>query len=174
MLLRRVETANDRVDAIIKTEWTRTVVSDTLTDTSIDMVETTAPTQAADGQTQFGNARHLDPSDCIFVFKNTLSDYEEPPSDEEVSTSSRFLSLFLLRSLAANLIRETARSQNRNVNMRFFYIVIALAVFRRQLTNVFVKKKVMCVFLILRNTLKYRYIIYFPAHVEIEFLHGNT
>ncbi|XP_025266582.1 uncharacterized protein LOC105258729 [Camponotus floridanus] len=82
---------NDRVDAIIKTEWTRTAVSDTLTDTSIDMVETTAPTQAADGQTQFGNARHLDPSDCIFVFKNTLSDYEEPPSDEEVERESRTL-----------------------------------------------------------------------------------
>ncbi|XP_072758356.1 pseudouridylate synthase RPUSD2 isoform X2 [Anoplolepis gracilipes] len=82
--LRRIGIANDRVDTIIKTDWTHTAVLDTLTDTSIDMVETTAPTQATDGQTQFGNARHLDPSDCIFVFKNTLSDYEEPPSDEEV------------------------------------------------------------------------------------------
>lgn len=54
------------------------------------MVETTTPTETADGQTQFGNARHLDPSDCIFVFKKTLSDYEEPPSDdEEVSALSQ-------------------------------------------------------------------------------------
>lgn len=56
-----------------------------LTDASVSMVETTAPTQVADEQTQFGNTRRLDPSDSIFVFKNTLSDYEEPPSDEEVS-----------------------------------------------------------------------------------------
>ncbi|KAL0130671.1 hypothetical protein PUN28_002355 [Cardiocondyla obscurior] len=48
------------------------------------MVEMTASTQSVDGQTQFGNARYLEPSDCIFVFKNTFSDYEEPPSDEEV------------------------------------------------------------------------------------------
>jgi len=53
------------------------------------MVETTTSTQATDKQTQFGNARHLDPSDCIFVFKDTLSDYEEPLSDEEVSASSQ-------------------------------------------------------------------------------------
>lgn len=98
--LRRVGIANGSVNVIIKSECTR--VSDTLTDTSIDMVETTTPTQAADGQTQFGNARHLDPSDCIFVFKNTLSDYEEPPSDEEVSTPSRFLYRFPLRPLVAN------------------------------------------------------------------------
>ncbi|XP_070530506.1 pseudouridylate synthase RPUSD2 isoform X2 [Cardiocondyla obscurior] len=55
-----------------------------LTDSSCDMVEMTASTQSVDGQTQFGNARYLEPSDCIFVFKNTFSDYEEPPSDEEV------------------------------------------------------------------------------------------
>ncbi|XP_018363185.1 PREDICTED: RNA pseudouridylate synthase domain-containing protein 2-like isoform X2 [Trachymyrmex cornetzi] len=48
------------------------------------MVEMTAPTQSVDGHTQFGNTRHLEPSDCIFVFKDTFSDYEEPPSDEEV------------------------------------------------------------------------------------------
>ncbi|KAL2737315.1 RNA pseudouridylate synthase domain-containing protein 2-like isoform X1 [Vespula maculifrons] len=47
------------------------------------MVETTGPSQVTDGQTQFGNARQLEPSECIFVFKDTLSDYEEPPSDEE-------------------------------------------------------------------------------------------
>lgn len=57
------------------------------------MVETTAPTQSVDGQTQFGNARYLEPSDCIFVFKSTLSDYEEPPSDEEVSTTFTFASI---------------------------------------------------------------------------------
>lgn len=50
------------------------------------MVETNNSTQATDGQTQFGNSRQLDPSDCIFVFKDTQSDYEEPPSDEEVSS----------------------------------------------------------------------------------------
>ncbi|KAK2576717.1 hypothetical protein KPH14_005373 [Odynerus spinipes] len=50
------------------------------------MVETTAPTQATERQTQFGNARQLEPSECIFVFKDTLSDYEEPPSDEEIPT----------------------------------------------------------------------------------------
>lgn len=50
------------------------------------MVETTTTKQLADRQTQFGNARQLEPSDCIFVFKGSQSDYEEPPSDgEEVS-----------------------------------------------------------------------------------------
>lgn len=47
------------------------------------MVETSTVKQLADRQTQFGNARQLNPSDCIFVFQGTLSDYEEPPSDEE-------------------------------------------------------------------------------------------
>lgn len=75
-----------RVGAIVRAEWKLTTTSP-LTDTSLDMVEMTAPTQSVDGQTQFGNTRQLDPSDCIFVFKNTLSDYEEPPSDEEVSTT---------------------------------------------------------------------------------------
>lgn len=49
------------------------------------MVEATSLKQLIDRQTQFGNARQLDPSDCIFVFKDSPSDYEEPPSDEEVS-----------------------------------------------------------------------------------------
>ena len=40
--------------------------------------------QFADGQTQFGNTRCLEPSDSIFVFKETQSDYEEPSSDQEV------------------------------------------------------------------------------------------
>jgi len=70
-----------RVGTIIRAEWKYTK-----TDEFYDMVETTTPTQSVDGQTQFGNTRYLEPSDCIFVFKNTLSDYEEPPSDEEVST----------------------------------------------------------------------------------------
>lgn len=73
-----------RVEAIIR-KWK--YMTSSLTDTSHDMVETTAPTLSVDGQTQFGHMRHLDPSDCIFVFKNTLSDYEEPLSDEEVSTT---------------------------------------------------------------------------------------
>ncbi|KAL7304583.1 hypothetical protein TKK_0003365 [Trichogramma kaykai] len=49
------------------------------------MVETSAALiqDSSDTQTQFGNARQLDPSDSIFVFKDTLSDYEEPPSDDE-------------------------------------------------------------------------------------------
>jgi len=76
-LCRRVE--------ITRIEWKHD--KSPLPDTSHDMVEMTAPTQSADGQTQFGNTRHLDPSDCIFVFKDTLSDYEEPPSDEEVSAT---------------------------------------------------------------------------------------
>ncbi|KAK0083760.1 hypothetical protein PV325_008248 [Microctonus aethiopoides] len=45
------------------------------------MVETTS--QLVDSQTQFGNSRILEPSDCLFVFKDTESDYEEPPSDDE-------------------------------------------------------------------------------------------
>ncbi|EFN77322.1 hypothetical protein EAI_14452 [Harpegnathos saltator] len=54
--------------------------------TDVSMVEMMiAPTQTVDKQTQFGNARRLDSSDCIFVFRDILSDYEEPPSDEEVS-----------------------------------------------------------------------------------------
>lgn len=36
-----------------------------------------------DCQTQFGNNRVLEQSDCIFMFKDTESDYEEPPSDNE-------------------------------------------------------------------------------------------
>lgn len=65
----------------------RTSSPSLLTDVSPSMVETTTSLQPVDGQTQFGNSRRLDPSDSIFVFKNTLSDYEEPPSDEEVSPS---------------------------------------------------------------------------------------
>lgn len=49
------------------------------------MVETTCLKQLTDQQTQFGNARKLDLSECIFVFKSSQSDYEEPLSDEEVS-----------------------------------------------------------------------------------------
>lgn len=54
---------------------------------SARMVETKSAdeTLLADGQTQFGNARVLDSSDSIFVFKQSLSDYEEPPTDDEVS-----------------------------------------------------------------------------------------
>lgn len=48
------------------------------------MVETNSLINSTDGQTQFGNSRQLDPSDSIFVFKDTTSDYEEPASDEEV------------------------------------------------------------------------------------------
>lgn len=55
------------------------------------MVETNVSIQATDGQTQFGNSRELDVSDCLFVFKDTLSDYEEPPSDDEVSFLIAFL-----------------------------------------------------------------------------------
>lgn len=44
------------------------------------------PAISMDQQTQFGNTRQFnDPSDCMFVFKNTDSDYEEPLSDSEVS-----------------------------------------------------------------------------------------
>ncbi|KAK0162586.1 hypothetical protein PV327_006353 [Microctonus hyperodae] len=46
------------------------------------MVKTTI--QLVDSQTQFGNSRILEPSDCLFVFKATESDYEEPPSDDEI------------------------------------------------------------------------------------------
>lgn len=63
------------------------------------MVETETPAaepQSIDEQTQFGNTREFEPSDCIFVFKETLSDYEEPASDEEVST---FVCLFVFLSL---------------------------------------------------------------------------
>ena len=49
------------------------------------MLETTCVKQLTDRQTQFGNARKLDLSECIFVFKGSQSDYEEPLSDEEVS-----------------------------------------------------------------------------------------
>ena len=39
-----------------------------------------------DKETQFGNTRNFEnPSDCIFVFKDVNSDYEEPSSDTEVS-----------------------------------------------------------------------------------------
>lgn len=85
-----------RIEVIIGAEW-KSTTTPLLTDASSrDMVKMTTPTQSVDGQTQYGNARYLDPSDCIFVFKNTLSDYEEPPSDEEVSTNNIYL---LLRSL---------------------------------------------------------------------------
>lgn len=49
----------------------------------LTMVETSAANQitGCDVQTQFGNGRQLDVSDCIFVFKDTQSDYEEPLSD---------------------------------------------------------------------------------------------
>lgn len=60
---------------------------------SLAMVETKTPAEiSSEKQTQFGNARQLDPSDSIFVFKDTLSDYEEPPSDNEVSSSIHLLS----------------------------------------------------------------------------------
>ncbi|XP_043594172.1 RNA pseudouridylate synthase domain-containing protein 2-like isoform X1 [Bombus pyrosoma] len=49
-----------------------------------NMLETTCVKQLTDRQTQFGNARKLDLSECIFVFKGSQSDYEEPLSDEEV------------------------------------------------------------------------------------------
>ncbi|XP_076168852.1 pseudouridylate synthase RPUSD2 isoform X1 [Ptiloglossa arizonensis] len=49
----------------------------------LSMVETTSSKQLTDRQTQFGNTRKLKPLDCIFVFKHTQSDYEEPPSDVE-------------------------------------------------------------------------------------------
>ncbi|XP_031771106.1 RNA pseudouridylate synthase domain-containing protein 2-like [Apis florea] len=49
-----------------------------------DMVEMTCMQQLTDRQTQFGNTRKLDLSECIFVFKSSQSDYEEPLSDEEV------------------------------------------------------------------------------------------
>ncbi|XP_012151121.2 pseudouridylate synthase RPUSD2 isoform X1 [Megachile rotundata] len=50
----------------------------------VKMVETISMKLLIDQQTQFGNDRQLEPSDCIFVFKCTESDYEEPSSDEEV------------------------------------------------------------------------------------------
>lgn len=50
-----------------------------------DMIEMTCMQQLIDRQTQFGNTRKLDLSECIFVFKSSQSDYEEPLSDEEVS-----------------------------------------------------------------------------------------
>ncbi|XP_077266121.1 pseudouridylate synthase RPUSD2 isoform X2 [Temnothorax americanus] len=83
---RAFDVPSRRVEALIRAEWKCATTKSPLTDASRDMVETTAaPTQSVDGQTQFGNTRHFeDPSDCIFVFKNTFSDYEEPPSDEEV------------------------------------------------------------------------------------------
>lgn len=49
-----------------------------------DMIEMTCMQQLIDRQTQFGYTRKLDLSECIFVFKSSQSDYEEP-SDEEVS-----------------------------------------------------------------------------------------
>ncbi|XP_078047482.1 pseudouridylate synthase RPUSD2 isoform X1 [Augochlora pura] len=48
---------------------------------SMAMVETSSLKQLSDRQTQFGNSRRLEPSDCIFVFKDTESDYEEPTSE---------------------------------------------------------------------------------------------
>nr|XP_033334779.1 RNA pseudouridylate synthase domain-containing protein 2-like isoform X1 [Megalopta genalis] len=48
---------------------------------SMAMVEMSALKQLSDRQTQFGNSRRLEPSDCIFVFKDTESDYEEPTSE---------------------------------------------------------------------------------------------
>ncbi|XP_032451881.1 RNA pseudouridylate synthase domain-containing protein 2 isoform X5 [Nasonia vitripennis] len=64
------------------TKWIKSKSGFTL---SSAMVETKTPAEiSSDRQTQFGNARQLDPSDSIFVFKDTLSDYEEPPSDNEV------------------------------------------------------------------------------------------
>ncbi|KAK1119999.1 hypothetical protein K0M31_012730 [Melipona bicolor] len=59
--------------------------SQTLNQRTKNMVETTCAKQLTDRQTQFGNARILDLSECIFVFKGSQSDYEEPSSDEEVS-----------------------------------------------------------------------------------------
>lgn len=50
----------------------------------IEMTCTRVPVQLIDRQTQFGNTRKLDLSECIFVFKSSKSDYEEPLSDEEV------------------------------------------------------------------------------------------
>ncbi|XP_023246728.1 RNA pseudouridylate synthase domain-containing protein 2-like isoform X2 [Copidosoma floridanum] len=48
------------------------------------MVETETPSQVSTNRgTQFGNARQLDPSDSIFVFKDTFSDYEEPSLDND-------------------------------------------------------------------------------------------
>lgn len=58
--------------------------SQTLNQRTKNMVETTCAKQLTDRQTQFGNARILDLSECIFVFKGSQSDYEEPSSDEEV------------------------------------------------------------------------------------------
>ncbi|XP_011308018.1 RNA pseudouridylate synthase domain-containing protein 2 [Fopius arisanus] len=51
------------------------------------MVETSGPPlagQPVDRQTQFGSGRRFEPSECIFVFKDTQSDYEEPSSGDEV------------------------------------------------------------------------------------------
>ncbi|XP_066596997.1 pseudouridylate synthase RPUSD2-like isoform X2 [Prorops nasuta] len=48
------------------------------------MVETRKLLEAIDVQTQIGNTRELKDSDSMFVFKQTDTDYEEPPSDEEV------------------------------------------------------------------------------------------
>ena len=52
-----------------------------------NMVEssTLAASQTSERQTQFGNTRKFEnPSDCLFVFKDVVSDYEEPSSDTEV------------------------------------------------------------------------------------------
>lgn len=62
------------------------------------MVETTSVStssnESVDHQTQFGNNRILEQSDCLFVFKTTESDYDEPPSDnEEVSFIFNFIKL---------------------------------------------------------------------------------
>lgn len=83
------------------------------------MVETTTPVQAVDGQTQFGNARTFDSPDCIFVFKNTLSDYEEPPSDEEVSTLPILLRLSTALSVNNDIIKERERDKNENENTTY-------------------------------------------------------
>ncbi|XP_017878903.1 RNA pseudouridylate synthase domain-containing protein 2-like isoform X1 [Ceratina calcarata] len=72
-------TSKNRVNALIKR-----IAFPVKFELARSMVETTCLDQLRDRQTQFGNTRELEPSDCIFVFKDTQSDYEEPLSDEEV------------------------------------------------------------------------------------------
>lgn len=145
---RTFELLFQRVQTIIRAEWKYTK-----TDGSYDMVETTTPTQSVDGQTQFGNTRYLDPSDCIFVFKNTLSDYEEPPSDEEVSTT------FICRDRF-----DSARRFNKtilygevvSVAETDIYIFRILSEYRNRIlclksNNIFVKGKLRFVFFKLRH-----------------------
>lgn len=77
------------------------------------MVETKSLSEIYyDRQTQFGNARQLDPSDSIFVFRDTLSDYEEPPSDNEVSTFCPFISwcIIYLYSIDQRFIFNTGQT----------------------------------------------------------------